>query len=183
MDPFVGEIRLFSFQKVPVGWLACQGQVLQIQQYQALYSLLSIQYGGDGKTTFQLPDLRGRVPVHFGLNPVTQTVYKQGTMGGAEGVTLTALQMPEHTHTVNCYSTAGNTTNPNSAFPALLTLVGTSGVPVPSMYIPPGGGQTLVPLNTAALDSVGGGGAHENRQPYMAGNYCIATSGLYPSRN
>lgn len=183
MDPFIGEIRLFSFQKVPTGWFACQGQLLDAKQYQALFVLLSNQYGGDGKTTFGLPDLRGRVPVHFGMNPVSNTVYSIGRTGGIESVTLTSANMPVHNHTVNCYDTGANTVNPNSAFPAVLTPAAGTTADMPNMYMAPTASQTTVALSAAAISTVGGGAAHENRQPYIAMNYCIAAVGMYPPRN
>ncbi|MEJ1967741.1 MAG: tail fiber protein [Rhizomicrobium sp.] len=176
MEPFVGEIRLFSFGRAPTGWLPCDGRTLQATQYQALYALIGTLYGGTPGTSFNLPDLQGRVPLcQSSQNPTV------GAKGGAEQVSLTAANMPQHTHNVQAYATAGNTLNPNSAFPAVLASGGASGVPTPNMFIP-NSNQSLVAMAAGMVSSVGGGQAHENRQPYIAMNYCIAVVGLFPMR-
>jgi microcystin-dependent protein len=177
MEPFLGEIRLFSFGRAPNGWLACNGQVLNINAYQALYALLGNLYGGSAPTTFALPDLRGRVPVAQG--PQDPAL---GAKNGVEGVALTTASTPLHTHTVKAYSTAADSINPNSAYPAVVTVDVANSPPAPNMFIPTVPGGTASALNTAMIKPTGAGQAHENRQPYLAMNYCIASSGLFPQR-
>lgn len=175
MEPFVGEIRMFSFNWAPRGWALCNGAQLNIQQNAALYSLIGVQYGGNGQTTFNLPDLRGQVPMGWGNNG---TVYQVGNKGGAETVTLTQAQTPPHTHATNVITTNGN-------FPILggnlFAVPGQSGTnPVIPLYAPRG---TNAPVALAASTVSGsGGGAHSNMQPWGVTNYCIATLGLYPMR-
>lgn len=179
---FVGEIRNFSFGSVqgnpaPAGWLPCDGRSLQINQYAALYSLLGTAFGGTS-TTFNLPDLRGRVAVSQGVNAQGK-VYTRGKAGGAEAVTLTAEQLPPHSHTFAARSETGTVAGVAG------NIVSTSGsnppsVPSPqALYAPPG---TPVPLNPGSLSMAGGAGGHPNMQPYTVTNFCIATSGVYPSR-
>ena len=176
MEPFVGEIRLFSFERIPQGWAACDGSLLPVQSNMVLFSLLGIQYGGDGRTNFGLPDLRGRVPVH--LSPS----IPQGSKGGQESVALTAAQLPPHTHQVNAYSTPGNTAAVASAFPAQSAKLAKATQPAPNIYGPP---TAFVTIDPSSVAPSGGTTAqpHENRQPLIALTYCIATTGLYPPRN
>jgi len=181
MDPFIGEIKLMAISYAPQGWALCDGTLLQINQNQTLYSLLGVQYGGDGRTTFALPDLRGRTPVHRGAKP-------NGTAGGSETITLTATQVPQHTHQVAVYTDAGNKNSGlNSHIAAPVS--STSATQQFLLYAAAG-----LPTNQVALDqtstnaqptvsSAGGGVAHENMQPWLALNYFIATTGTYPSRN
>lgn len=157
MDPILGSIILFAGNFVPRGWAACNGQVLPVQANMALYSLLGNTYGGDGRTTFALPDLRGRVPVGAGQQGPGLSNYSLGQAGGAESVTLMPAQIPAHTHTLQ-----GAPANA-SAGPSVVTA-------------PAGGSQTVV---TAAF---GGGQPHENRQPFLGLQYIIATEGIYPTR-
>lgn len=169
MDPYLGEIRCFGFGFAPVGWMLCNGQVLSISQNTALFSLLGTMYGGNGTTTFALPDLRGRVPIAFGqgsgLSP-----YDQGEVGGAEQVTLQAGQLPAHSHTVGASATA-TTKSPAGAVPAA--------TPGGSSY-----GTTVDLAMSPGMVSGGGpGGPHENRQPFLVLNWCIAVQGIYPSRS
>ncbi|UXA70945.1 tail fiber protein [Xanthomonas prunicola] len=174
-DAFVGEIRLFPIDWAPAGWLPCDGRSLPINSNVALASLLGNQYGGDGKTTFNLPDLRGRVPVGQGVNPLTTptVVYTVGTYGGLEGVTLTAAQIPPHIHMVNVANTAATTgaVDGNELF---------AQTPTPhNLYAPTG---TLVGLAPDSVSQQGGSAAHNNVQPSLVLNFCICTVGIYPQR-
>ncbi|PPC88968.1 MAG: phage tail protein [Methylobacter sp.] len=165
-EPFVGEIRPFSFGYAPKGWLTCDGQILNISQFQALFSLLGTQYGGDGRTTFGLPDLRGRAGMDV------SSTHLQGEKGGVESVSLTAQQMPMHSHSVNANSNAGNKASPEGNFWA----VNSNGY---SLFSTAG----AVTMAANAVGSAGGGQAHSNMQPYQVINYCIAIQGVYPSRS
>ena len=178
MENFLGEIRLFAFGQAPRGWVVCDGRILPISTYQALFSLLGIQYGGDGKTTFAIPDLRGRVPVQ------KSTSLPQGMNGGSESVTLTNTQLPLHAHFVSAYSTNGNTGALASGFPAQCSSpsVTPAPPPAPNEYGP---ASSLISISPASISSSAGTTtvvAHENRQPTIALNYCMATTGVFPSR-
>jgi len=177
-DAFVGEIRLFAGPVVPSGWKTCDGSLLNIQQNAALYSLLYTQFGGDGKTTFALPDLRSRVIVGAGVAVSTNTNYKTGVSGGTEGVILTSATVPPHTHTVTADAANGVVTGGNDNYFATPVLQNTT--TTGNLYVPP---STAVPLNPKVISTVGGDAAHENRQPYLAVSYCICVSGLYPPRS
>lgn len=166
-DPFLGEIRTFSFNIVPQGWASCDGQLLQITQNNALYSLLGIRYGGDGKTNFNLPDFRGRAPIHY------TTGYTIGSRAGSETVTLTTTQIPAHTHGLQATS---NTTTVNTPGGNALASSPTS-YPI---YID---SANLVQMNANALANEGGGAGHNNMQPVLVLNFCIATTGIYPPRS
>ncbi len=164
-EPFLGEIRLFSFGGVPRGWMRCDGQVLQINTHQALYSLVGANYGGNGVTTFALPDLRGRVPVHVG-NGVTL-----GQKAGEEVHTLTINEMPAHTHVVN-----GSLENAT-----LRAATGhVWGASFEDIYE---GAQPNTQMNIQALATMGNSQPHQNMQPFSVANYCIAIAGSYPTRN
>lgn len=162
-EPFLGEIKLMSFHLPPKGWAVCDGQLLPINQNQALFALLGTYYGGDGRTTFALPDLRGRVPIHF-------TDYQVGQRGGAESHTLSGRQLPEHNHSVQASSASANTPLPAGAAPG-------AGV---EAYAAP---VQLVPLRADTVRASGGSQAHPNMQPYLVLNFCIALQGIFPSRN
>jgi microcystin-dependent protein len=165
-EPFLGQIILFGGNFAPRGWAFCNGQLLAINQNTALFSLLGTTYGGNGQTTFALPDLRGRVPLHFGQGPGLSS-YTEGQVGGAESVTLLATQMPAHTHSQPATAGDETTNRPNAAVPAR------------------GGVYANTPdgSNLAATTSAGGGQPHTNLQPYLTLNYCIALEGIFPSRN
>lgn len=161
-EPFIGEIRQFAFGVVPRGWAACQGQLLPISQNAALFSLLGTTYGGDGKTTFQLPDLRGRLPLGFGND------YPLGTVDGEATHALSANEMPAHTHQVKASSAAGSqSTVGNNYWAGAMN------------YAPTPSG----PMAPAAIATAGASQPHENMQPYTALNLCIALTGIFPSRN
>ncbi len=176
MEPFLGEIRLMGFGIVPKGWMACAGQTLPINTNQALFSLLGTTYGGDGRTTFALPDLRGRVTLGFGQGLGLQS-YAPGQRAGTESVTLQAANMPVHAHPITgtLKATATPTgTDPNGSYPAKSTT---------NQYSTAGGNANLSgAMLTGNLDMNGGNQPHENRQPVMALNYCIALQGIFPSR-
>jgi microcystin-dependent protein len=178
-DWFIGEIRLFPMNWVPQGWHLCDGAVMQISANQALYSLLGNTYGGDLKTYFNLPDLRGRVPVDQ-VSSTSNPDYVRGKALGAETVTLTITQTPAHLHTLNVLNTAGN-----AAAPTANTISGSASNPLipvaPDLFATPG--TAPIPLNPGVLSVTGAAAGHNNMQPFLAMNFCIATSGTYPPRN
>ncbi len=163
-EPFLSEIRIMSFNFAPKGWAMCNGQFLPINQNQALFSLLGTTYGGNGQTTFALPDLRGRTPLHFGSN------FNLGQQGGEQAHTLTAAEMPMHTHVVNA-STATGQNNPPGAVLSKAAA---------NMYGP---AASLSSMGPNPVSSVGGSQAHLNMQPFLALTFCIALQGIFPSRN
>jgi microcystin-dependent protein len=165
-EPFLGSIILFAGNFAPRGWAFCNGQILSISQNTALFSLLGTTYGGNGQTTFALPDLRGCVALHFGQGPGLSN-YSLGQTGGAEVVTLDVSQMPPHAHSQPASNGQQTTNRPNNAVPAR-----------GGSYTGAGDGSTLDPVSPA-----GGGQPHDNRPPYLALNYIIALEGIYPSRN
>ncbi|HEX9994322.1 MAG TPA: tail fiber protein [Acidimicrobiales bacterium] len=167
-EPFLGEIRLFPYTFAPRGWAFCQGQLLSIAQNTALFSLLGVTYGGNGQTTFGLPDLRGRVAMSSGQGPGLSN-YVLGETGGEETVTLLQNQMPMHNHMVNASSQASSASRPSGQFPSA------------------GGAYTGATdgslMNPSMIGAAGGSQPHDNMQPYLTLNYCIALEGIYPSRN
>ena len=171
-DPFLSEIRIFSFNFAPQGWAMCNGQFLPINQNQALFSLLGTTYGGNGQTTFALPDLRGRAPIHFG-NSITL-----GERAGEENHTITQGEMPAHTHTVTAIAPGNGGSNVNNPSGAFLS----NSAPA-EIYGNAAGSPGLLALNPAAISSIGGSQAHNNMQPSLTLNLCIALQGIFPSRN
>jgi len=170
-DSFVGEVRIFSFNWVPKDWLLCDGSVLPINQYQALFSLLGVTYGGNGSSTFALPDLRGRT--WFGGSYAG--TYKFGTALGAETVKLDSTTTPTHNHVVTAVGTAASTYNANKG--GALYAEAPAGT---NIYASASGAPQ--PLNPAAVGPSGAAAAHNNMQPSAVVNFCICTVGLYPSR-
>jgi microcystin-dependent protein len=164
-EPFLGEIRIMSFGFAPKGWALCNGQLLQINQNQALFSLLGTTYGGNGQSTFGLPDLQGRAPIHMGGG------HTPGERGGERSHTLSMSELPTHTHAVAASSTAtsGNA-NPTGRY-----LGGGNAV-----YHDP---SNLTALNAATIANVGGAQAHLNMQPFLVLTFAIALVGIFPSRN
>lgn len=173
-DPFIGEIRINAFDYAPNGWASCNGQTLPIQQNAALFSLIGAYFGAD-KTTFNLPDLRGRTPLGFFSNSITLnglSQYAMGTRGGTETVTLTTAQFPAHTHQLTANTAAGNSVNPTGC-----TYAQTS----ENIYAP-ATPNNMAALNNTTLSSAGGNAPHTNMQPYLVLNFCIALLGYYPPR-
>jgi microcystin-dependent protein len=179
-QPFIGTIWLFAGNFAPSGWAFCNGQTLPIQQYQALYTILGTVYGGDGQTTFGLPDLRGRVPIGAGPLQGNGTNYVQGQKIGAETVTLQSSQMPVHTHLVEVSTTVADSPQANGNFLAANATYGPDSVDVYTLNGAPTPGSNL---NPATLTAAGGSTPHENRQPSLVMNYIIATQGYFPARN
>lgn len=171
-EPFVGEIRMFAGNFAPRGWAFCDGQLLAVSQNDALFSLLGTIYGGDGRTTFGLPDMRGRIPVHAGNGPGLSP-QRLGAKGGAEGVPLTVNQLPSHTHDPFQASTdRGGEANPGG------NVLGES--PQISMYIED---PASASLDAASISSVGGSQPHDNLMPYLCVHFITALFGIYPSRH
>lgn len=171
-EPFVGEIRMFAGNFAPRGWAFCDGQLLAVSQNDALFSLLGTIYGGDGRTTFGLPDLRGRVPIHAGNGPGLSS-RALGSKGGAENETLTTNQLPSHTHDLRVTSeVADSTASPANQRPA--TGVGLN------LYTTDFG--TSVNLASSTIANTGGSQSHTNLMPTLCVNFIIALVGIYPSR-
>lgn len=172
-DPFVAEIRIFPFNFPPRGWAFCDGQLMPISQNTALFSLLGTTYGGDGRSTFALPDLQGRGAMHPGQGPGL-SLRDLGEMGGSDNVTLLITEIPAHTHTVNARD-AGGTTTPQG------NMWGQSkaGKVAANFYAPAG---TPVDMNAAALSVAGLSLPHNNMMPYLTLTFCIALQGVFPPR-
>ena len=180
-EPYLGEIRMVGFNFAPRGWAFCEGQILPINQNQALFSLLGTVYGGDGRTSFGLPDLRGRVAVHAGDGPGL-TSRRQGQKFGQENHTLTVNEMPSHNHSLQLSDTAGTGAIGNGK--ALANIVGDddgSGTTGDKLYSP--AAFTGKKLASGQLFPTGGSQLHSNTQPYIAIYQCIALVGVFPSRN
>ncbi len=164
-EPFLSEVRLFSFVFAPKGWAMCNGQLLPINQNQALFSLLGTTFGGDGRVNFALPDLRGRIPIHAGNG------FTLGERGGEQAHTLSASELPAHSHTASASNTPAD-----APAPAGIILATASG----PVYAPAG---NLVSLASGHLTNTGGSQAHLNMQPFLTLNFCIALQGIFPSPN
>ena len=168
-EPFLAEVRIVGFNFAPRGWAFCDGQILPINQNQSLYSLLGTTYGGDGRTTFALPDLRGRTPIHVGRSNGGQH-HTLGQKSGEETHTLSANEMPQHNHVLQGSSADANVPVAGGHHFGRASSV---------VY----GEEQTGSLAGGTILNVGGGQAHENMQPYLAVNFCIALQGLFPSRN
>jgi microcystin-dependent protein len=162
-EPFLSEIRIMSFNFAPKGWAMCNGQLLPINQNQALFSLLGTTYGGDGRVNFALPDLRGRTPLHFGSG------HTLGERGGEQAHTLTLSELPMHTHFLNANTASGQNNPPGAVL----------GKAAANMYGP---ASALATMGASVLN-VGGSQAHLNMQPFLTLTFCIALQGIFPSRN
>jgi len=181
MDCFLGEIRIFAGTYAPEYWHICDGTLLTIQGNEALFSLLGTTYGGDGRTSFALPDLRGRIPIGQGAGP-NLTPRLRGSYGGTEAVTLTEAQIPAHTH----YVKASTVTTASVVNPTNLTYLGPVVVPNQTGYgyVNNITGGTKMTLDTSVVHPfIGGNQAHSNMMPTMALNYIICTMGIYPQGN
>lgn len=180
MEPFIGQVCLFGFNFAPRGWALCDGQLMSIAQNQALFSLIGTTYGGDGRTTFGLPDLRGRVAIHQGQGPGLSP-HTIGEMAGTENVTLLQTQMPMHNHLLMASSTTATTNNPNGGVMAVANSAISSGEDVTTQtYASAPNGAAM---NPQSISAAGGNQPHTNMQPYLTMNYCIALAGIFPSRN
>lgn len=166
-EPFLAEIRLMSFQFAPKGWALCNGQLLPINQNQALFSLLGTTYGGDGRVNFALPNLQGRVPIHRGGG------HTLGQVEGQQATTLTIAQVPGHMHAVNGTSAQATTSVPGPGV-TLATSVGAAAYQVP---------EGLTAMSGTSLSPVGGSQPHPNLQPFLTVSFCIALQGIFPSQN
>ena len=169
-EPFLAEVRIVGFNFAPRGWAFCDGQLLPINQNQSLYSLLGTNYGGDGRTTFALPDLRGRTPIHVGASS-GGNVHPLGQKSGEETVTLSVPEMPAHTHPARASSATADSTDPRGRVLAAT-----------------GGEQAYRALSQPAamgnaIGNTGGSQGHDNMQPFLVLNFVIALQGLFPSRN
>lgn len=175
-DQYLGEIRLVPYTFAPTGWAFCAGQLLPIAQNTPLFSLLGTTYGGDGKSTFALPDLQGRVAVGWaGSGAAGLSEYYQGENGGSTGVTLQPSEMPNHSHNVLAVSGAGTTSVPADASLAIPRV----GRVTEAAYTT---GQPTTSLSPTAFGVAGGSASHNNMQPYLTLNYIIAMQGTYPPR-
>ena len=170
-EPFVGEIRMFAGNFAPRGWAFCDGQLLAVSQNDALFSLLGTIYGGDGRTTFGLPDMRGRIPVHAGTGPGLSQ-RRLGAKSGSEKVTLTTNELPSHTHPMNASTTIADETAPAGNVTAQ-----------PNALSPYFANNPATPLASTAVTSVGGGRSHTNLMPFLCIHFIIALFGIYPSRH
>jgi microcystin-dependent protein len=174
MQPYIGQIIAVGFNFVPVGWLSCSGQLLSVSQNDVLFSLIGTTYGGDGQSTFALPDLRGRSPMGQGTgNGLSPRVV--GQVGGSETMTLTSAQIAAHSHPLMAASATGTVSKPSTS-----TVLAKQSEPLISMY---GAAPGNVTLAAVAVSMAGGSQPHENRQPFNTVNYIIATEGIYPSRS
>lgn len=162
-EPFIAEVRIMSFNFAPKYWAQCNGQLLPINQNQALFSLMGTTYGGDGRSNFALPNLQGCTPIHMGNG------YSQGQKGGQQSVTLTPQQLPQHVHFLMGSSTAQNTVVPS----------GLLAVTTPSEFY---GGTPNAAASAASIGSTGGNQPHNNMQPSLVLNFCIALQGIFPSQ-
>jgi microcystin-dependent protein len=170
-EPYLGEIRLFGFNFAPLGWATCDGQLLNIAQNQALYSLLGTTYGGNGTTNFNLPDFRGRTVLH------ANATYQEGKAGGTETVALTATsQVPAHSHALMANSNPGGSNVPQGNVPAAVADASKFAYAT-GKAVPP------ATMSAGALSPAGGSGGHNNLQPSLTINFCIALAGLWPPRN
>lgn len=174
-SPYVGEIRMFGGNFAPRNWAFCDGQTMSIAENDVLYTLLGTTYGGDGVSTFALPDLRGRVVTHQGTSG--GMTYVMGQKAGVESVTLSVAQIPQHTHTLLATTVVGDTGVPTTG---TALAAGQSGTTIPE-YGPYAGTQTLTSAN--ATSQAGGSQPHENMQPYLAVNFIISLYGIFPSQS
>ncbi len=170
-DPFVGEIRMFAGNFAPQGWALCDGQLLAVSQNDALFSLFGTIYGGDGRTTFGLPDLRGRIPIHAGSGPGLSS-RQIGSKAGSERVTPTVNQLPRHSHPMQATESLADSPNPGGNIAARSTMV--------DLYTNENPNTALA---GASITSIGGNQSHTNLMPFLCVHFIVALFGIYPSRN
>lgn len=172
-SPYVGEIRMFGFNFAPVGWMACAGQILSIAGNETLFTLIGTTYGGDGQTTFALPDLQGRIPIGMGQGGglSNRTI---GQESGVETVTLTVNQIPAHTHLMNANANPGNAEAPTNAYPAKAVPGGANAYTTSP--------NTTVNMSPNMVTSIGGSQPHDNMMPFLTVNFCISLFGIFPSQ-
>jgi microcystin-dependent protein len=166
-QPYVGEIRMFAGNFAPAGWMFCEGQLLSIADYSTLFNLIGTTYGGDGQSTFALPDLRGRLPIHQGPG------FTLGQSGGVEQVTLTVNQIPAHTHPFQASGSLASSSSPANQFPAITQA---------STITPYGTDAPPVQLSPNSVGSVGGSQPHNNFQSYLCIDFIISLFGIFPSQ-
>lgn len=176
-EPLLGEVKLFGFNFCPRGWAAADGQLLPINQNQSLYALYGNYYGGDARTTFGLPDLRGRAPVSYGTGPGLSP-YAIGEKVGAETHTLNTLEMPAHNHIVNATNVAADKLGPDGKYLADPQIVGNT-----NLFAYHATPDRIVQMNPGMISNTGGSQAFNIRQPVLAMNWCVALTGVFPSRN
>ena len=166
-QPYVGEIRMFAGNFAPAGWMFCEGQLLPISEYETLFNLIGTTYGGDGQSTFALPDLRGRLPIHMGSG------FTLAETGGVEEVTLTVQQIPAHSHPLLATSNFSSTASPQGNVPAALNVVNVD---------PYGSDQPVDVVIATSVGSAGGSQPHTNFQPYLCVDFIISLFGIFPSQ-
>ncbi len=166
-SPYIAEIKIVSFGYAPKGWALCNGQLLAINQNQALFSILGTTYGGDGRSTFGLPNLQGRVPLHFGAG------FTLGQIGGEQTHTLVQNELPTHTHLVNAIAESATVASPAGALHAAPS----------TTNFAPSSSDSVTPLDPSAYGATGGSQAHDNMSPFLVLNFVIALQGIFPSQN
>ncbi|OYX74959.1 MAG: hypothetical protein B7Y95_04435 [Rhizobiales bacterium 32-66-11] len=183
MDGYIGEVRIFSTNFAPQNWLVCEGQLMQVREYQALFTVIGNAYGGDGINNFRLPDLRGSAAVCTGVSTGATQIFQRGTRAGMPTITLSETQMPAHNHLTHRVNVSGSITNktagPSStSYPAAVTLpTPTGSTNWPALQTPANPDTTL---DFSAISPVGGGGAHNNVQPVLSFIFCVCNEGEYP---
>ncbi len=178
-DQYIGEIRAFGFNFAPIDWAFCDGQLMSTSQYQALFAIIGTTYGGNGTTTFALPNLQGRVPMHCGTSPGFNTTL--GELQGSTMVTLTPSQIPGHRHNVNAANQGAGAGDERGPVPSDTSYLGPSSASDGAYKKTPT--SFTASFSPKAMMNAGGSQPHENMQPYLALNFCIAVNGIFPSRN
>ena len=184
MEPYIGEIRLFGGNYVPQNkgngtWQACDGSLMSVNDWQGLFHIIGTTYGGDGISTFAVPDLRGRIPIGCGQGPGL-SLYTLAQQGGAESVAITSSTLPAHQHTLQATTNSADTTDPSNALLAATLGSQQSGL---LAYLPPSEVTKAAPLDASTIDMTGGGEAHSNIMPSQGMTYIICLQGLYPEPN
>ncbi|KAF2341824.1 phage tail protein [Flavobacterium tistrianum] len=170
-QPYIGEIRMFGGNFAPVGWMFCEGQILSISEYETLFQLIGTTYGGDGQSTFALPDLQGRVPIHSGTS-TSGTTYTLAETGGAEGITLTTNQIPAHNHSLIATTDLADTASPSNA-------LFSTNPPGSKMF---SSAAPTTALSATSITATGGSQPHTNFQPYLCVNFIISLFGVFPTQ-